>query len=375
MTRIGRWGTVLGLTLTTAACGSGETPGAAEHVTPIVRVPTQENEFTPVQLEATVDRLVAEINASSIRTMQMAVLLRNATGFWAPVVTAANRAMGELDVTGNVIGPVAPSEDGPESEDLQNLQIQQAVADGAEGIGLAPISDVQTTAVDEAVAGGVHVVTLDADVAASKRSIYVGTLDRSAGATAANTLLAMLPRSPGTVIIHGSVNAAGSSGLERTQGAQEVFEAAGYEVLVRQSTWAAQGETEDVEWMKTQVETTDPPVVGLIGLFNISYRCAMAAEAAGKPELPIVTFDFDPKTVDYMREGRIKATHIQRQYYQGYLVPYILYAIKNIGLDATRKLLAPQLVDDSRVDTGLDVVPGDKIDAYNDFLGSIDANQ
>ncbi|XXY44910.1 substrate-binding domain-containing protein [Sorangium sp. So ce269] len=218
-------------------------------------------------------------------------------------------------------------------------------------------------------------MTLDADVATSKRSIYVGTLDRSAGATAANTLLAMLPRSPGTVIIHGSVNTAGSSGLERTQGAQEVFEAAGYEVLVRQSTWAAQGETDDVEWMKTQVETADPPVVGLIGLFNISYRCAMAAEAAGKPELPVVTFDFDPKAVDYMREGRIKATHIQRQYYQGYLVPYILYAIENIGLDATRKILAPQLVDDSRVNTGLDVVPGDKVDAYNDFLGSINASQ
>ncbi|WP_438007418.1 substrate-binding domain-containing protein [Sorangium sp. So ce321] len=375
MTRSGRWGTVLGLTLTTAACGSGETPGASEHVTPIVRVPAPENEFTPVELEATVDRLITEINASSSRTMQMAVLLRNATGFWAPVVTAANRAMGELDATGSVVGPVAPSEDGTESEDLQNLQIQQAVADGAEGIGLAPISDVQTAAVDEAVASGVPVVTLDADVPASKRSIYVGTLDRSAGATAANTLLTMLPRSRGTVIIHGSVNTAGSSGLERTQGAQDVFEAAGYEVLVRQSTWAAQGEIEDVAWMKTQVETADPPVVGLIGLFNISYRCAMAAEAAGKPELPVVTFDFDPKTVDYLREGRIKATHIQRQYYQGYLVPYILYAIKTIGLDATRKILAPQLVDESRVDTGLDVVPGDKIDAYNDFLGSIDANQ
>ncbi|WP_437834289.1 substrate-binding domain-containing protein [Sorangium sp. So ce1153] len=375
MTRSGRWGTFLGLTLTTAACGSGESPGAPAHVTPIVRPPAPENEFTPVELEATVDRLVTEINASSTRTMQMAVLLRNATGFWAPIVAAANRAMGELDVTGSVIGPVAPSEDGSESEDLQNLQIQQAVADGAEGIGLAPISDVQTAAVDEAVASGVHVVTLDADVAASKRAIYVGTLDRSAGATGASTLLAMLPPPRGTVIIHGSVNAAGSSGLERTQGAQDVFEAAGYEVLVRQSTWAAQGEVEDVEWMKTQVETADPPVVGLIGLFNISYRCAMAAEAAGKPELPIVTFDFDPKTVDYMRQGRIKATHIQRQYYQGYLVPYILYGIKNIGLDATRKLLTPQLVEGGLVDTGIDMVPWDKIDAYNDFLGSIEANQ
>ncbi|WP_437735116.1 substrate-binding domain-containing protein [Sorangium sp. So ce1335] len=366
---------VLGLTLMTAACGSGEPPGAGEKTTPIQRAPTLDDEFTPMELEATVDRLVAEINESSLEPMQMAVLLRGATGFWEPVVKAASRAMGELDVTGSVVGPVTSSEDGAAPDALQNQQIAQAVADGAEGIGLAPISDIQAAAIEEAVAEGVHVVTLDADVAASKRSIYVGSLDRPAGAKAARTLLAMLPPPPGTVILHGSVNTAGSSGLDRTHGAKEAFEEAGYEVLVRQSTWAAGGEADDVAWMTAQIGTADPPVVGLIGLFNISYRCAMAAEAAGKPELPVVTFDFDPKTVEYMRAGRIKATHIQRQYYQGYLVPYILYAIKSIGLDATRTILAPQMDDARRVNTGIDVVPADKIDAYNDFLGSIDANQ
>ncbi|WP_437578419.1 substrate-binding domain-containing protein [Sorangium sp. So ce887] len=376
MGRIGRWSTtVLGLALTTAACGSGQPLDAGEQVTPIRRAPAPDNEFTPLELEATADRLVSEINASAIRPMQMAVVLKNANGFWKPVVTAANRAMAELGVSGSVIGPVAPWEDGPESEVLQDQQIEQMVEDGAEGLGLAPFNDLQTAAIDEAVMNGAHVVTLDTDVAASKRSIYVGTLNRSAGATAGKTLLMMLPPPPGTVIIHGSTNADGSSGLERTQGAQEVFAKAGYVVLVGQSTWTSDGETEDVEWMTTQIGTADPPVVGMIGLFNISYRCAMAAEAAGAPELPIVTFDFDPRTVDYMRQGRIKATHIQRQYYQGYLVPYILYGIKNIGLDATKKILAPQLVDDSRVNTGVDVVPADKIDAYNDFLGSIDANQ
>ncbi len=55
-------------------------------------------------------------------------------------------------------------------------------------------------------------------------------------------------------------------------------------------------------------------------------------------------------------------------------MPYILYGIKNIGLDATKKILAPLMVDDSRVNTGLDVVTADKIDAYNDFLGAIGVN-
>ncbi|WP_437725692.1 sugar ABC transporter substrate-binding protein [Sorangium sp. So ce861] len=376
MGRIGRWSTtVLGLALTTAACGSAEPLDAGEQLTPIQRAPIPDNEFTPVDLEDTVDRLVAEINASALRPMRMAVVLKNAAGFWGPVVTAATRAMAELGVVGSVIGPIALSEDGPQPDEVQNEQIAQAVDDRAEGIGLAPFGDLQTTAVDEAVARGVHVVTLDNDVAASKRSIYVGTLNESAGVTAAETLLEMLPSPPGTVILHGSTNEAGSAGLERTKGAQDKLEAAGYEVVVGQAHWDLSGETEDVEWMTAQIAAADPPVVGLLGLFNVSYRCAMAAEAAGEAAVPIVAFDFDPITVEYMRQGRIRATHIQRQYYQGYLVPYILYGIENLGLDATKNILAPQMVDETRVNTGLDVVLGDKVDAYNDFLSSIDANQ
>lgn len=376
MVRIGQRGvTALGLALMTAACGVGEPPDAGQKSTPIQRVPTPENEFTPVELEAAVDDLIAAINRRPSRQMQMAVVLKNTVDYWAPIVTAASRAMGELDVTGSLIGPTVASEDGPESDELQNLQIAQTVADGAEGIALAPINDLQAAAIDDAVARGIPVVTLDTDVATSKRSIYVGTLDGLAGATGAETLLAMLPGPPGTVIIHGSVDTSGSAGLERTHNAQAALQRAGYQVLVRQSTWAAGGETEDVEWMANEIMTADPPVVGLLGLFNISYRCAMAAEAAGEPQLPVVAFDFDPKTVEYMREGRIQATHVQRQYYQGYLAPYILYAIKTIGLDATREILSSHMVDDSRVDTGLDVVTGAKIDTYNDFLSSINVSQ
>ncbi|WP_437813556.1 sugar ABC transporter substrate-binding protein [Sorangium sp. So ce1078] len=368
------WVAALGLTLVTTACGSSDTDGAGERAVPIQRTPTPENEFTPAELEGTIDSLVAEINKSAIEPAQMAVLLKQQTGFWAPVVTAANRAMGELGVAGNVLGPIAPSGDIEESEELQNQQIKQAVADGAEGIGIAPFGDAQAAALEEAMAKGVQVVTLDTDLSASKRSIYVGTLNKAAGATAAETLLAMLPQPPGTVMIHGNDNPGWVDGMDRTHGAREVFEKAGYGVLVRSATWDATGEAEDVEWMKDTLEAADPPVVGLLGLFNVSYRCAMAADAASKPDIPIVAFDFDPKTVDYMRKGRIKATHTQRQYYEGYLVPYILYGIKAIGLDATKDILAPQMVDDDRVNTGLDVVPGDKIDAYYDFLSSIGAN-
>ncbi|WP_437817022.1 substrate-binding domain-containing protein [Sorangium sp. So ce1078] len=362
MTWIGRWGTAFGLTLMTAACGSSDGLDADNHATPIVRARPLENEFTPVELEATVDNLVAEINKSSIQPMQMTILLKSTNGFWESIMTAANRAMSELGVEGNVFGGYRVS---------QHEQIEDAIANGARGIGIAPLDDMIAPTIDEAVAKGVHVVTFDADAATTGRAIHVGSLNESAGAKAGRTLLDMLPPAPGTVIVYGTTDPSWVDGVKRTQGAQRVFEAAGYDVLVGYSHWTDTGEADDVEWMRAQIHAAEPPIVGMIGMFNISYRCAMAAEAAGRLDLPIVTFDFDPKTVDYMRSGRIRATHAQRQYYEGYLVPYILYGIENIGLDATKQILASQMLGDARFDIGLDVVPANKIDAYYDFLSSI----
>ncbi|WP_437492241.1 substrate-binding domain-containing protein [Sorangium sp. So ce1014] len=371
MTTIGRcWMAAFGLTLTTAACGSSDLAAEGTDVTPITRAQTPDSEFTPVELEATVDSLVAEMNKSSLEPMQMVVLLKSLSDFFEPIATGASRAMGELEVTGNVLGPIDHSDDVTTTQDLQNQQIDLAVADGAGGIAVSPFGDVNIAAIDKAVANGVHVVTLDTDMAASKRSLYVGSLNKSAGATAANTLLTMLPEPPGTVLIHGSIGTDWIDGYERTQAAQDVIGEAGYTFIVTQAVFG-DNEAYDVDWMKSRIVTADPPVIGLLGLFNISHRCVLAADAAGIPDVPIVAFDFDPKTVDYMRQGRIRATHAQRQYYEGYLVPYILYGIQTIGLDATKEILSPLMVDGNKVNIGFDMVPSGKIDAYNDFLHTI----
>ncbi|WP_437817495.1 sugar ABC transporter substrate-binding protein [Sorangium sp. So ce1078] len=359
-----------GFIMMTAACGSSDTPGAGTTIERIDRTPTPDNEFTPVELETTVDNLIAKVNEGTVETMQMVVLLKNLTPFFTSIATGASRAMGELEVTGNVLGPTDQSSDTTTSQDIQNQQIKQAVADGVEGIGITPYGDINGAAMDEAVAQGIHVVTLDGDVPTSKRSLYVGTLNKSAGATAGKTLLAMLPPPPGTVLIHGALGTMWADGYNRTLGAWQVIEAAGYTPLVSEAVFHAD-EAFDVDSMKSRIEAADPPVIGMVGLFNVSYRCVMGADAAGIPDVPIVAFDFDPKTVEYMRQGRIKATHTQRQYYQGYLVPYILYGIKTIGLDGTKEILAPLMDADSTVNTGIDTVPFDKIDAYNDFLDTI----
>ncbi|XYH98609.1 hypothetical protein ACMHYB_02275 [Sorangium sp. So ce1128] len=43
--------------------------------------------------------------------------------------------------------------------------------------------------------------------------------------------------------------------------------------------------------------------------------------------------------------------------------------------DQVQEVLAPQLVEESRFDLGVDVVPAEEVDAFNDFLDSIGADQ
>ncbi|WP_437570119.1 substrate-binding domain-containing protein [Sorangium sp. So ce542] len=377
MTMTGRdWAAAIGLVLTTAACGASDTD-AASAAAPIKRIPLPPNEFIPEKIEATIDELVAEINKSSVQSMQIAVLLKSLHDFFAPIATGANRAMGELGVsgraTGNVLGSTDASPDQEQLTEFQTEQIRRALAEGVEGISITPFGEGNAAALAEATANGIPVVTLDTDLAASNRSIHVVIRSYSAGKAAGDTLLPMLPEGPGTVLIHGWADPVWLDGVHRTDGARDAFKKAGYDVIVHQSIY--DDEARDVEAMRGEIEDADPPVVGLIGMFSDSYRCVLAADAAGATGLPIVAFDFAPQTADYMRQGRIRATHVQRQYYEGYLGPYIVYGIKSIGLDAVTEILAPQLVEGGLFDLGVGVVPSDKVDAYNDFLGEIGAEQ
>ncbi|MGK3966618.1 substrate-binding domain-containing protein [Sorangium sp. So ce1667] len=369
------WEAVFALTLM-MACGTSNNDDAARNSTPIDRVQVPQNDFIPVELERIIDNLVTETNKTSVQPLRMAVLMKSLESSFAPIATGANRAMNELGaagrIRGDVLGPLEGSTDHFTSMDLQNQQIAATVADGAKGIAITPVGENNVATIDQAVAKGIPVVTLETDVVTSKRQIYVGILNEPAGAAAGHSLLVLLPPGPGMVLIHGWVEPSWVDGVARTQGAMDVLRAAGYDVLVHAVN---DDEAEDVAMMKSVIETADPPVVGLIGMFSDSYRCAMAADAAGAPDLPIVAFDFAPQTVDYMRQGRIKATLVKRQYYEGYLGPYIVYGIKSIGLDATREILAPRMADGGRFDIGIDVVPADKVDVYKHFLDVIGASQ
>jgi ribose transport system substrate-binding protein len=359
-----------GFALVLSSCGGG---GAGGQKKVINRIAVPDSPFKPTKLEMTIGSLVDEIGKTDAKEAQLSVLLKELSGYWEPVKIGANRAVGELNVPGLVAAPAGDTPD--ERADGQIQMMQDQSTNGYTGFGVAPLRADIAAKIDNAVDAGKPVITVDSDLPESKRHLYVGTINPEAGKTAANTLLAQLgTATSGTVYILGHDNETDwPDGYQRTMGAKGVLEAHGFTVVIRKSTWTSTGDTEDATAMSEGIAAASPPVVGMIGLFSNAYRCAMAAEMAGKTkdDVAIVGFDFDPMTLSYMQSGLIRATHAQRQYYMGYLMPYLLYGIDALGMQKTKEIMAPHMVDDVRIDSGLDVVGATQVNDYNNFLDSL----
>jgi ribose transport system substrate-binding protein len=356
------------LSLTVAACSDS---GSSAKKKVIEREGVTDSIFKPKDLETTVNNLVTAIAETDATEMRMDINLKSLSGYWDPIVVGANRAMSELDVTGDVSSPQKDTGDEAIQEQVQMLK--DAREAGTNGIAVAPFETPATEEINAASDAGIPVVTIDSDLPDSKRDLYVGTLNDAAGKTGGETLVEYLPSGGGTVIILGHDDPGWPAGYARSMGAKEVLEDAGYTVVVRRTDWTTEGEDLDLAFLADAIANADPPVVGMIGMFSNAYRCAMAAEAASltADDVAIVAFDFDAKTVGYMESGLIRATHAQRQYYMGYLTPYVLYGMNVLGKEETLKILDKQVVDGDLFNAGLDIVAGDQLDEYYSFLDDL----
>jgi len=359
---------IVGLALGVSACGSDGNAAATKHVT---RGASTNSEFQPKDLENTVDALVKKIAATAPVDLQVAVVLKQLNNYYLPIQIGSSRAMSELNVTGQVVAPQSSAGDDAvnEQNDIMNSELDS----GYNALAVAPFEIGNQPPIDAAATSDVPVVTIDSDLASSKRDLYIGTMNSEAGKTAGTTLTSLITANSGTVILLGHDDAGWPDGFDRTNGAKEVLESAGFTVVVRRTDWSETGEAADLDFLKAAITDADPPVVGMMGMFSDAYRCAMAAEEVGKTgdDIAIAAFDFEPKTVEFMRTGMIKATHAQRQYYMGYLTPYVLYGFKALGKEATKAILKPQMVDNFRFNTGLDVIPAAKLDDYYSYLDKL----
>ena len=333
----------------------------------LVRENLSDNDFKPADIEAAVNDLVDALNAhDQDSTMKLGVIPKDLTGYFVTAVAGANDAFTELGVIKSVVAPSADM-DAEKQRDQQIEYIEGQVDDGFTGIGLASMAVGVVPAIDAAVDAGLTVVTFDSDEPTSKRQLYVGTINAEAGKTAGHTMADLIDAGEGTVVILGNTDPDWKDGYDRTNEAGAVLEAAGYTVVIQHTNWEDQDENEAA--LQDIMENGDSAVVGCLGVFSNAYLCATAAEKAGiVDDIKVAAFDFEPQTLELMQDGKIDVTHVQRQYYMGYVIPYLLYAVNTLGLEKTKDIISDIMVDDERIDTGLDIIPADGIEDYNAFL-------
>jgi len=370
---IGTTATVL-LALAAVACGdSGGSEGETKKE--ITRVEVAESPFKPADLENTIDGLVEALSETEDTSFDVSIIIKPLnSGYWEPVRIGTNRAIGELGLTGQVEAPVVQEDmDSQEAAATQVELFKKRRKDGYQGLAIAALTDDVTDELNKAVDDGAVAVTLDGDLPDSKRQMYVGTNNHEAGYTSGKTLAKLIPEKKGTVYCLGTTSPDWVDGYERTLGAKEALDEEGYTAIMHTVGWGAEGIEEDHEVLNDAIANADPPLVGIVGMFSNAFRGAEVAEEAGlEPgDIKIVGFDFEPDTLKYMKSGYIQATHAQRQYYMGYMLPYVMYSINVLGLKETTKLLDAQMIGDDRFDTGIDVVMADDIDEFNDFLDSL----
>ena len=352
-------------------------PSADRVEDPVERPEVSESQFKPASVEDTVDLLAGELSRAKAAELKLGVALGGADAAWDPVRNGVERAFAELGVQGVVKAP---------SESEQADFVRREREDLSNGIAVAPLASSLESEVERAREGGIPVVTIENDLA-SGRELFVGFGQYEIGQRLGDIVIQAQGLRVGNVIILGVDDAEIShAGYLRSMAAKSVLEEAGFDVVIRNSSTAADGEARDIETLKNDL-LGDPRPLAVLGVLETSYRVGLAAEAAERslaaedaaPEeeepaglvhlanVPFVAYGFAPATQEALSAGLLYAAVVERRHYMGYLVPYVLSGFSLLGVERTKYILTPHLLEDGTLDVGLDMVRPDDLEAYLEF--------
>jgi ribose transport system substrate-binding protein len=365
-------------TRTTTATTTSTNTTTSTTTKPDAGTTTPGSAFIPKNIEAVVDSLVAAAAATKAdpNKTPVEIMLKETSGYFAPIVVGANRITSKIGAPSNVEAALVPTT-GTEAEinkaktENQNALLQKYIDDSTyKALCISPhtTEEVSVNTLNQFIATRGPAVTIDSDSPKSNRSYYIGTDNYQAGVAAAKELRKVL-NAGDTIAVFGTIEKGWESGYIRATGAEEGAAAEGLTVAPRiPVVW--NGDT-DKAAIVTALSDTTLNIKGLICCYSNSFRCADAVDTLGlKGQVQIVGFDFTSDTKPWFDKGLFHAIAAQRQYYMGVLGALVPYAIQVIGKDATAAALQPLLVSPQIIDTGLDIVT---VEMYNDYMAYLSA--
>jgi ribose transport system substrate-binding protein len=283
--------------------------------------------------------------------------------YWQEAEAGLNDAAKQMGVKAELTGPAAFSAE----EELKAFQ--QAVAQRPSGIMLSAANpDIFKDPINTAVLQGIPVICVDADSPDSKRVMFIGTDNFRAGQENGKRMAEVLG-GKGSVVVISIPSQFNIS--ERMRGVAEALK-----------------KYPAVKITKTIDDKGDPRVAddAIAALFRgkdkpdgiISLEASGGSGAAEalhivslEGKVPVVTFDKDPETLDWIQRGAITATIVQKPYVMGY---YGLKFLDDLHHNAVHEFkdwrTAPAPPMPAWVDTGTAIVDKNNLAAFREALAA-----
>lgn len=285
--------------------------------------------------------------------------------YWQEAEAGFQDAAKWLGVKAELAGPEKFS---PEDE---LAAFKKAVGENPSGILISAARvDLFKDAIDSAVSAGIPVICIDSDAPTSKRLMFIGTDNYRAGAESAKRMGDLL-KGQGRVVI---VSIPGQFNLdERVRGVNDGLKK--YPGIKIAQTIDDKGDPRSANDQISVLlaKTAKEKVDGIICLEASGGSGAAEAlhrlDQSGK--VPIVAFDKDPETLDFVEKGVIAATIAQKPYVMSY---YGLKFLDDLHHNAVHEFkdwrTAPVAPMPTFVDTGTAVVDKSNVAAFREALAA-----
>jgi ribose transport system substrate-binding protein len=291
------------------------------------------------------------------------VAFNTALPYWQEASAGLQDAAKQLGVKAQMDGPAAFSAD----EEVKAFQ--QAVSQNPSGILLSAANpEIFKGPINDAIQKGIPVICLDADSPDSKRVTFIGTDNFRAGQESGRHMGELL-KGKGNIVV---ITIPGQFNLdERVRGLNEALKK--YPGIKITKTIDDKGDPRSAyDAINALVSGKDKPD-GIICLE--ASGGPNAADALHRVDLdgkiPIVAFDKDPETLEWIQRGAITATVVQKPYVMSY---YGLKFLDDLHHNAVHEFkdwkTAPSAPLPTFVDTGTAVVDKNNIAAFKEALAA-----
>jgi ribose transport system substrate-binding protein len=347
----------------TSAASSASSPAAASGGTSSI---VGSSSFNDAALQALTTKVQSAIGSKSLSGVKIAMITNGNASYWNEAKAGWNAAMkwlGGKGASGEFEEPTSST------ASVQVSLLETLTSQGYTGWGVSAVTAQSlTTPIAQAVSKGLSVVAYDSPLPGTDAQLYIGTPNTTAGCDAGKAMTQAIG-SGDVVAISGSLTAANTQ--QRVSGFEQC---AGSGVKVVQTL----NDNQDVDTAVSDLQAAiqaNPNIKGIYAVYSYDGGAAgQAVQASGNSgKITIVSDDGESNTVSDVKSGLIAASILQRPYYQGFMLAYVLAADKVLGQSATMALVKPYFAAGlgDTLSTGVGIMTKANISDFLTFWNSI----